>query len=144
MTEQEVEGVDIVPVHPSKLDVVWPTVEPWLRRAMEHGPGLYEPEDVLEGCRKTEFLLWVAIENERVIGMTVTSLDKYPRRTVANIRWGGGETHEGRKWLHAMVRTLKAWGKHFGADLLGGSGRRGWLRGFGFREAGCLFEDDIT
>lgn len=139
------EDIEIIPVHPTKLDAVWPVVEPWLVKAMEHGGGLYAPEDVLEACRRTEFILWIALDVERdaIIGMTVTSLDVYPRKKVATIRWGGGNTGDGRRWLHDMVVVLKGWGKHFGADTLGGAGRRGWLRGYGFKERGCLFEDTI-
>lgn len=136
-------GTEIVPVHPEKVPLVWDTVLPWIERALEHGSGLYTPMDIFEAIQRTEFLLWVAIRDKKVIGMTVTSIDVYPRKKVATIRWGGGETHEGRDWLLPMVDELKRWGKHFGAEVLGGSGRRGWLRGFGFREAGCLFEQDI-
>lgn len=137
------ERVEIVPVHPSKVHLVWETVEPWLKRAMEHGPGLYDTGDVVDAIAKAEFILWVAIRGDKVIGMTVTSLDVYPQKKIANIRWGGGEVHAGRDWLTRMVETLKIWGKQYGATTLGGSGRRGWLRGYGFREAGCLFEQDI-
>jgi hypothetical protein len=137
------EVATIVPVHPAKLDLVWPIVAPWLAKAMEHGPNLYSTDDVLDCCRKAEFILWVAILEERPIGMAITSLDTYPQSTIASIRWAGGEDGMGREWLKQIVVVLKAWGKHFGAKYLAGMGRKGWLRGYGFRDGGVVFEMDI-
>jgi hypothetical protein len=110
---------------------------------MEHGDGLYAPDDVYAHIMRQDFVLWAAIKDERVIGMAVASIDAYPRRTIATVRWAGGEPQAGRDWLHPMIDELKRWGKHFGATQLAGAGRRGWLRGFGFRENGVLFEQGI-
>lgn len=134
---------EIVPVHPDKVSLVWGKVEPWLLKAMEHGDGLYAPEDVLEHIMRQHFILWVAIKDNEVIGMAICSIDTYPRKTLATVRWAGGEPHAGRDWLKPTIEELKRWGKHFGAELLVGAGRKGWLRGFGFRENGVLFEQGI-
>ena len=134
----------IAPVHPSKLDMIWPAVEPWLLRAMEHGPPLFTTADVLEHCRRGDFVLWIAIQDESPIGMAITSLDVFPQATIASVRWAGGEEGKGRDWLNRMLLVLKAWGKHFGAKFLAGMGRKGWLRGYGFRDGGVIFEMDIS
>lgn len=135
--------VEIVPVHPDKVNLIWDRVAPWLERSMEHGSRLYSTEDILACIMRTEFVLFVAVRDERLIGMTISSMDDYPQQRVVTVRWAGGEPGEGRDWLHDMIDTLKAWGARSGATLLAGAGRRGWLRGYGFRESGCLFEQGI-
>lgn len=142
MTEEI--ATEIVPVHPTKVSMVWPTVLPWLEKAMEHGDGLYAADDILEAIMGQVFILFVAVREERVIGMAIASIDPYPRKTVASVRWSGGDAHTGRDWLSEMIAELKRWGKHFGAVELVGAGRKGWLRGpYGFKEAGVLFKQGI-
>ena len=126
------------------LDKAWPIIEPWLEAAMQRGARLYEPDDVREACEHKEMLLWVAIDSDEIIGMTVTSLQKYPRMTIAAIKWGGGRLGRGREWLLPMVATLRQWAEHEGAEILMGGGRKGWLHGFGFRDAGVIFAIDVT
>lgn len=138
-------GVDIVPVHPSKVGMVWDQVYPWLEKSLEHGDGLYSSSDILDHILSQAFILWVAVKDEQVVGMCITSLDEYPQKTVASIRWTGGKPHAGRDWLLPMLEELKRWGKHFGASLLVGGGRKGWLRGpYGFKESQVIFEQEIT
>jgi hypothetical protein len=134
----------IVPVNPDRLDMVWPTVEPWLDAAMKHGPRLYGTADVLAACKEKSMILWVAIISERVIGMTVTSLETYPQMTILVARWAGGPKGQGRQWIKDMIDELKHWGRAWDASLLTGGGRRGWLSGFGFVESGVLFTMDLT
>lgn len=134
---------EIVPVHPEKVPMVWDTVEPWLLRAMEYGDGLYAVEDVLQAIQRQDFILWVAVADNDVVGMAICSIDAYPRKTLATVRWAGGRTNADKDWMRPMIATLKGWGRHFGASMLVGAGRKGWLRGFGFREVGVLFEQGI-
>lgn len=149
MTEEAVQGedgaVDIVPVHPSKVHMVWDQVSPWLEKALEHGDGLYSSSDILEHIMSQAFILWVAVKDEEIVGMSIASIDVYPQKTVASVRWTGGKPHAGRDWLLPMVDELKRWGKHFGASLLVGGGRKGWLRGpYGFKQSQIIFEQDIA
>lgn len=126
------------------LDKAWPLILPWLEAAMKRGVQLYDPSDVLDACRETRMVLWVAIEDGDLIGMTVTSVEKYPRKTLAIIKWGGGRLGKGREWLLPMVATLRQWAANCGATSLMGMGRRGWLRGFGFEEDSVTFTMDIA
>jgi hypothetical protein len=111
---------------------------------MRYGPKLYDTADVLAACERKEMILWVAIVNERVIGMTVTSLETYPQMTIMVARWAGGPKGQGRQWIRDMIEELKKWGREWGARLMTGGGRKGWLSGFGFKEHGVLFEMDLT
>jgi hypothetical protein len=137
-------SVSIVPVRPDRIAVAWDTIEPWLEKAMEHGPRLYDPSDVREACEKKEMILWVAIDAERIIGMAITTLEKYPRMTLMVARWAGGERGKGREWLKAMIDELGKWGREWDAALLTGGGRAGWLSGFGFRQDGVLFSKELS
>ena len=134
---------EIVPAHPSKIDLIWPIILPWLERSMEHGPKLYTTDDVLDLCKTNMSTLWIAIENDKPIGMTITGIEVYPQMQITSIRWAGGDLGAGRFWLHKMLEVLKGWAKHNGSSLLAGQGRKGWLRGYGFRDGGVTFEVDI-
>ena len=65
--------VEIVPVHPDKVPMVWDKVEAWLLKAMEHGDGLYGCDDVRHHIDAQDFILWVAILENNVIGMAISS-----------------------------------------------------------------------
>jgi hypothetical protein len=136
-------AVEIVPVHPDRLDIAWPIVEPWVANALAYGPKLYVPRDIYEYIAKKEMILWIAIQNSRIIGMSITSVHQFPQAKVADIHWTGGDKHKSDVWLDRMMDTLKKWAKHCGADLLAGGGRRGWIKKYGFRETSVNFEMEL-
>jgi|694.fasta_scaffold37394_6 hypothetical protein len=137
------EPVEIVPVHPDRLDVAWPIVEPWLANALTYGPKLYETRDIYGYIAKKEMILWIAIQSSRIVGMSITSVHQFPQAMVADIHWTGGDKHKSEVWLDRMMNTLKKWAKHCGADVLAGGGRRGWIKKYGFRETGVNFEMEL-
>lgn len=137
-------AVEIIPVHPDKIDVAWPIVEPWVANALKYGPKLYLTEDVYGYLEKQEMILWVAIQSSRVIGMAITSVHQYPRALVADIHWTGGDVNRSEAWMNPMMEVIKGWAKHCKADLLAGGGRRGWIKKYGFKETGVMFEMELN
>lgn len=128
----------IVMVRPDRVDLCWPTVEPWLDKAIGGALRLYDTGDVRLGISEERMALWVAIVDEKVIGFAVTSVEKYPRMTLMVVRWCGGEIGRGREWLGAMVAELEKWAREWGCAELTGGGRPGWLRNLGFEEHGVM------
>lgn len=89
-------------------------------------------------------ILWAAIDDGRIIGFAITSMTDYPRAKVADIHWTGGEINASEAWMNEMLRVLKGWAMHYGATKLGGGGRRGWIKKYGFKEVGCMFEMELA
>lgn len=135
--------VEIIPVHPDRLDTAWVIVEPWVANALKYGPKLYTTDDVYDYVQRKEMILWVAIQDSRIIGMCITSVHQFPQARVADIHWTGGDIHKSDVWLDTMMNTLKAWAKFCGADFLSGGGRRGWIKKYGFKEEGVLFSMEL-
>lgn len=135
--------VDCVPCHPDHLPVVWPVIEPWLIKALGYGPDFFGPDDVKALVADKTMILWLAIDENEIIGFCITSIVQYPRARVGDIHWTGGAQHKGRKWLDEMMDVLKIWARHSGCTKLGGGGRRGWINKYGFKEHGVLFEMEL-
>lgn len=144
MTQMDGEKkAECVPCHPDHLPVVWPIIEPWLKSALTYGPDLYGTDDIRKLVEDQRMILWLAIDENEIIGFCIVSIVQYPRCVVGDIHWTGGAHHKGRKWLHEMFEVLKAWGRASGCTKLGGGGRRGWIEKFGFKEHGVMFELEL-
>lgn len=110
------------------VGVWWPSLAAWVGEALSHGPGLYEPEDVLERILAREMQLWVACDDEEPIGCVTTSVEKFPRRTVLLIGIVAGRRARVRSWINGMDDLLRAYAQHAGCDLQLAEGRLGWDR----------------
>lgn len=140
------DAIEIVPIHPERIADAWPIVEPWLEKAMSYGPKLYTTESIRLKCLDKEMILWGGIDVKTVelVGMSITSLQEYPLALVADIHWTGGKPGRGDEYLALMLEVIKQWAIKNGATKMGGGGRRGWIKKFGFREAGVMFEMDLA
>jgi hypothetical protein len=123
------------------VDAWWPWIMDWVRAALEHGPGLYAPDDVLERLRAREMQLWVACEDDRPIGCVTTSIERFPRKTALVIGVVGGESGRVRSWIRGMDELLRAFAAHEGCDAQLSEGRPGWDRfiGNGWRKVATQY-----
>lgn len=117
-------SVEAVCVNPSEIDSYWPTVAPWLRRAMERGDlGLFK---VVESDVKSQgAILWVAKVNGELCGAAVTQIQTTERSRACVILACGGSGIN--SWLR-LLSSIEQYGRTYQCDLVRFEGRKGWTR----------------
>lgn len=127
------------------VDAWWPKIEEWVTAALEHGPGLYAPVDVLERLRAREMQLWMACEDDRPLGCVTTSIERFPRKTVLVVGVVAGLRGRSRRWIRGMDALLKEFAAASGCDLQLAEGRPGWDRlvGNGWRTVTTYYTREI-
>lgn len=123
----------------------WPKVEKWVAEALDHGPGLYAPSDVLERVLAREMQLWVACDDEEPIGCVTTSVEKFPRRTALLIGVVAGRRGRVGSWIKGMDELLRAYAAHMECSVQLAEGRLGWDRfvGNGWRTVSTFYMREI-
>ena len=119
----------IISLVPSEhvLDV-WPAVADYVQNAMEYTCGRYELEDVLEGVKNGEFLLWIAFDGERIKGCVITDMMQYPRKKFLGCPFVTGD--EFASWKQPMFETLQRFARDNNCEGLEATARLGWSRVF--------------
>ncbi len=126
--------------------VPWRRCWELLSRAVERyqRPDKWTSESLLESVRAGNCQLWIAWswDRRRVEGAVITRiLEKPPMapddRVCEGVLVGGDHMAE---WGPGMMGLLKAWALEQGCSYIGGPGRKGWMRAFGFTEVGTTPE----
>jgi hypothetical protein len=131
--------VSLVP--PQLVEELWPNVFPHVSKAAEYTFGRYEPEDIFEFVRAGEAHLWVVLDGEDIIGITITRFWQYPRKKCLDMVFIGGD--EGFSWKEPMLKMLQHWARDNGCDVIESSGRPGFARAFrddGYRMLWQVYE----
>ncbi len=131
---------DGVPV--ANLHLVWSGVWPFLEKAANrfpHLPNKFTEELVLKKLFHKEQQLWICwdMAENRAVGAVTTEIvqdSKHPGKVFLSIALVGGERFNA--WGDDLWRLLKAWGVEKGCTHILGSGRRGWIRLYGFVDCG--------
>jgi hypothetical protein len=105
-----------------------PRLFPHISKAAEYTFGRYEPEDIIDAVLDEAAHLWVVIEDDDIIGVTITRFWQYPRKKCLDMLFIGGD--EGFSWKDPMLETLQRWARDNGCDIIESSGRPGFARAF--------------
>jgi hypothetical protein len=119
-------NVSLVPVE--YIDEVWPTVEPYVVKALKYASGKYEPEDVRDLVVRYGYPLWVAFDDEGIKGAVITRFVQYPRKKYLFLEFCGGR--DGFSWKAPMLSVLRSWAADNDCDGIEGAGRDGWQKVF--------------
>lgn len=119
-------NVSLVPVE--YIDEVWPTVEPYVIKALKYASGKYEPEDVRNLVIEYGYPLWVAFDDEGIKGAVITRFVQYPRKKYLFLEFCGGR--DGFSWKAPMLSVLRSWATDNDCDGIEGAGRDGWQKVF--------------
>lgn len=117
----------IVGIAPSEIDAYWPTVLPFIERALAESGSLYSADAVRDAATKSHVQIWVIADfGDKIVGIGVTEVVNYASgRKVAWIFALAGAGFDG--WSH-HIETIEAWSKSLGCDSLRIMGRAGWVR----------------
>ena len=90
--ERELKGTG-VPF--DMVDDFWDQVIPFVDKALEHGHGEFEAEDIHEALLSKDMQLWVIYEEpeNNIVLAVVTQIINYPKIKVCRIVTLGGESH---------------------------------------------------
>jgi hypothetical protein len=119
-------NVSLVPVE--YVDQVWPTVEPYVVKALKYASGKYQPEDVRNLVVEYGYPLWVAFDDEGIKGAVITRFVQYPRKKYLFLEFCGGR--DGFSWKAPMLSVLRSWATDNDCDGIEGAGRDGWQKVF--------------
>jgi hypothetical protein len=128
-------------VKPQDVDAVWPKVEKYLLGAAEYTYGRFTVIDIYKSIVVNKNSLWIAFEDNHVLGAVVTNIVAYPRKKMLCMQFCGGENLE--LWRSPMLTLLRKSAKDNGCDGLESSARPGWAKIFkddGYSQCWVTFE----
>jgi hypothetical protein len=140
-----VDQIQLSSVPAAAVGVVWPDVEPMLRRAIQSSGGYYNTAVILDGIFKGHLGLWVVLDDATPIAALTTRIDKMPNATVLVMDWIGGTRM--REWLPLAQKTFEQYGRDNGCTELHGFGRKGWdrvLRKHGWKPNHTVYKMELT
>ena len=105
--------------------LLWPEIEPLLRRALARDVGRYEPVDILAAILNRSMELWVYWQ-DRVEAAIVFRVQNYPRKRSCQILWVGGNHLS--DWLPEFKEKIAEYAKSQHCHFVECGGRRGWAR----------------
>ena len=107
----------------------WDALQNFLRAALERGGGLkdWSLQDLREAAQTERVALWGVVDDDRVLGATVTVVTQYPQRRVLEVLAMGCERDTEEQWL-PLLDHLKQVAQAFGCSAILGTGRPGWAR----------------
>jgi hypothetical protein len=109
------------------LPSLWPEIKPWVAKAMKYHP-FVDADDTLVLAMSGQLTVFVAIVDDKLSGVFMVELLRYPKRLVANIMVIGGRRGSMKRWLDDMLEVVATWARALGCDALQGTGREGWAR----------------
>jgi hypothetical protein len=111
----------------SAVPLLWPHALRFIERALDEGGGHFLAEDVLAALRRREMQLWLLRDRERLVGVLVTEIVRWPRRSVCRLVLAGAEEGWREEWLQ-LRGHLERWARAEGCASIEIYGRPGWAR----------------
>jgi len=127
-----------------QLVQVWEEVMPMIERALQYTGGRFTMQNVLADLLTGNQTLWIAIEDQEIIGCTTISITQYPGLKALVYEHLGGENVT--RWLDEGHRVCSHYAKHLGCTVLECQGRSGWkpfLEKLGYRQYAVRYECKI-
>lgn len=111
-------------VDPKQVDLIWPDVSHWIKRAMQRGD-LGRFDDVEADVLSGKALLWLAWIWPEIEGAAVTQISRTEKSKVCTIVACGGERVS--RWL-PLIEKIEEYAKQQDCDRTQIFGRPGWVR----------------
>ena len=106
-----------------KIDTVWATALPMLRRGFE-GPEL--ADDYYDKCRTGQAQLWCVLDDTKIIASLLTEIITIDSKKVCNVLSIGG--HGSKDWLQ-FIKIIEQWAQsNECAAMRYANCRKGWAR----------------
>ena len=107
---------------------IWPQVEPLVQKAVKYTYGRHNTTDILDLLLNYDHALWIAFNEDKILGAGITSFIQYPQAKYLNFLFCGGEKL--KAWKDPMLALLRRWAKDNHCDGIEGTARIGWANIF--------------
>ncbi len=119
----------LLQIPPALIDQVWPSVEPFLSRAISYCRGTHVISTTHDRAKSGSAQLWVAVEDKKphtIRAAAITNLSQFPSGSRAlTIELLGGEKFD----VFVDLRDeLEAWALQNGCNLIFIWARKGWAK----------------
>lgn len=116
----------IIAIKQNDLHKWWPLVSKFIMKALHHGYGEYDIDDIHTLLEEDKAVLILAIVNEDVAaGIVATTIEKPALREFIVLTAGGEQLDE---WLPEIAYTIDILAKEQQADVIAIHGRLGWVK----------------
>lgn len=136
--------MNIVCIPTQEVRNVWGGVKGLLAPAIERSHGRWTSEYVLAALVLGEQTLWVAIDENEVVGACTVQIATYPERKMLAIHFLGGKDFY--FWYEDMLEALTKYGRNAGCAAIECNARHGFWKYFkrdGFERASTFYEKDL-
>ena len=113
-------------VQPDRLDEFWPICKPMLETAFRFRIHADTADDYYEPLKNSEYQLWVAVSEDRVLGAVITSIIEGSNAKICNIHSLGGDDLP--EWVDEMNDTLTGFANENKCAAIEAITRRGFAR----------------
>ena len=111
------------------VSAVWADVARVMNKSVDTSNGKYHVDDLFHGIQSDLYVLWVIMEEEKVIAAITTRIIEYPGKRAMAMDWIGGSKMG--KWLPVAQETLERFARDNNCTHLEGYGRKAWGRWLG-------------
>jgi len=112
-----------------------------MEKAAKYTYGRYTVDDIYDSIKEHGYQLWVAYEDETILGAVATQFITYPKRKVLSMTFcGGTQLHQ---WKDPMLALLQRFAADMSCDGIEATARKGWAKIFksdGYKECWVTFE----
>ena len=136
--------MNVICVPTSEVRAAWSRVRHLLLPAIERSHGRWTTDYVLAALALGEQTLWVAINDNEIVGVATVQISFYPERKMLAIHFLGG--NEFGEWYEPMLKSLTQYGKANGCYAIECNARHGFWKYFkndGFEKASTFYEKVI-
>jgi hypothetical protein len=137
--------ISLVP--PQGLPAIWDEVKPHLEKAAPTSGGRYDVADIVYDIQNGVQHLWIAFDDEdddKVLAITTTRFLSYPRMTVLQGQFVGGEDLD--KWMEPMLLRLEEFATEHKCEKFEFMGRPGWwprFKTYGWQKPYIVYEKEM-
>lgn len=122
--DDESADVEIIGVPTHLIDAVWPACSPLLDKALQSYPfDAINIELVYERLKTANYQLWVCLVDNQVLAACASMIGEQGKLYVLGV--GGSQMG---LWVDSLWQTLIRFGRSQGCRVIGGYGRKGWIR----------------
>jgi len=133
--------IEVSAVPTEYINVCWPQVEEYLEGAAQYTHGRFTASNIYDRIVEDGYILWVAFEDDVILGAVVTNVLDYPQKKVLAMPYCGGvELH---RWKDPMLALLRKFAAQVGCQAIEATARKGWAKVFkddGYKEQWVTFE----
>lgn len=135
-------AIRAIPAH--LVEHFWKLVEPYIKRALDHAFGEFQPSDLKELCKTRDCQLWAITKGDRMVGAGITEIISYPRKKYCRIITLAGSN--ALEWAEMANLIVETWAREQGCVGMQAITRKGFvpkLEAIGYKYGQAILVKDF-